>query len=82
MPGWKIKNDEAVMSGKLAVSTGLYPLLEYTNGILSASSITDNFQAKPVDDYLKIQGRFKHLKEEELKFIQNLADANLIKYKV
>jgi pyruvate ferredoxin oxidoreductase beta subunit len=82
MPGWKIKNDEAVMFGKLAANTGLYPLLEYTNGILSASNINSNFQAKPVSDYLKIQGRFKHLKEEDIKTIQNLADENIKKYKI
>ncbi|MHB8904312.1 MAG: thiamine pyrophosphate-dependent enzyme [Patescibacteria group bacterium] len=82
MPGWKIKNDEAVMFGKLAVNTGLYPLLEYTNGILSASSINNNFQAKPVSDYLKTQGRFKHLKEDDIKTIQNLADENIKKYKI
>lgn len=82
IPGWKIKNDEAVSFGKLAVATGLYPLLEYTNGILNASSINDNFQAKSVGDYLKAQGRFKHLKEEDLKAIQNLADLNLKKYKL
>jgi len=82
IPGWKIKNDEAVSFGKLAVQTGLYPLLEYTNGILSASSINNNFQAKPVSDYLKAQGRFKHLKEEEINTIQNLANENIKKYKI
>jgi len=82
IPGWKIKNDEAVSFGKLAVQTGLYPLLEYANGILGTSSINDNFQAKPVSDYLKAQGRFKHLKENEINTIQNLADENIKKYKI
>lgn len=82
IPGWKIANDEAVMMGKLAVQTGLYPLLEYSDGKLSASSITNNFQAKPVTEYLKKQGRFKHLKEVEIKNIQDLAAENIRKYKV
>lgn len=82
MPGWKVKNDEAVMFGKLAVNSGLYPLLEYTNGVLSGSSINNNFIAKPVSDYLKSQGRFKHLKEGDIKTIQNLADENIKKYKI
>lgn len=82
IPGWKIKNDEAVMFGKLAVTTGLYPLLEYTDGLLSASSINNNFQPKTVGDYLKAQGRFKHLKEEDIKVIQNLANENIRKYKI
>lgn len=82
IPGWKIANDEAVMMGKLAVQTGLYPLLEYSDGKLSASSITNNFQAKSAEEYLKKQGRFKHLKEVEIKSIQELADENIRKYKV
>lgn len=81
IPGWKIANDEAVMMGKLAVQTGLYPLLEYTEGKLSASSITNNFQAKSAEEYLKKQGRFKHLKENEIKNIQELANENIRKYK-
>jgi pyruvate ferredoxin oxidoreductase beta subunit len=80
--GWKIKNDEAVMFGKLAAATALYPLLEYSDGILSGSNINNNFQAKPVSDYLKVQGRFKHLKEEDINFIQGLADENIRKYKI
>lgn len=82
IPGWKIKNDEAVMFGKLAVQTGLYPLLEYTNGSLSESSINANFQAKEVTEYLKAQGRFKHLQVDDIKIIQNLANLNIKKYKI
>ncbi len=80
MPGWKIKDDEAVLMGKLAATTGLYPLLEYREGKLSASSITKDFSAKPVDEYLKGQGRFKHLHAEDLKVIQEIANKNLGKY--
>jgi len=82
IPGWKINNDEAVMMGKLAVQTGLYPLLEYTDGYLSSSSITANFKAQPVEEYLKKQGRFQHLKSADLLIIRDLAGANLKKYKI
>jgi pyruvate ferredoxin oxidoreductase beta subunit len=82
MPGWKINNNEAVMMGKLAVQTALYPLLEYSEGQLSASSINANFINKPVEEYLKKQGRFKHLKAEDIAAIQKLADANIKKYKL
>jgi pyruvate ferredoxin oxidoreductase beta subunit len=81
-PGWKINNDEAVMMGKLAAQTGLYPLLEYTEGKLSASSISANFAAKPVEEYLKKQGRFKHLKTEDIAVIQKLAEGNIKRYKL
>jgi pyruvate ferredoxin oxidoreductase beta subunit len=80
IPGWKIKNDEAVSVSKLAVKTALYPLLEYTDGQLSASSITENFQAIPVNDYLAVQGRFSNLDPETIAVIQSLADKNCKKY--
>jgi pyruvate ferredoxin oxidoreductase beta subunit len=82
IPGWKIKNDEAVIMGKLAVETGLYPLLEYRNGKLSSSSVNDNFSKKPVTKYLNSQGRFKHLKELDLATIQEIANKNIEKYKI
>ncbi|MFZ4648273.1 MAG: thiamine pyrophosphate-dependent enzyme [Patescibacteria group bacterium] len=82
VPGWKIKNDEAVMMGKLAVTTGLYPLLEYRNGQLSSSSINGSFIGKPVTEYLNTQGRFKHLGAPDLKIIQSIANKNIEKYKI
>ncbi len=82
IPGWKIKNDQSVMMGKLAATTGLYPLLEYRDGELASSSITANFSPKPVDEYLKGQGRFKHLHAEDLKVIQEIANQNIEKYKI
>jgi pyruvate/2-oxoacid:ferredoxin oxidoreductase beta subunit len=70
------------MLGKLAAATGLYPLLEYTDGKLSTSSINTAFTAKPVEEYLKKQGRFKHLKPEDIATIQKLADENIKRYKI
>ena len=80
IPGWKINYDEAAMMAKLAVKTGLYPLLEYTDGKLNTSSINANFKPTPIVDYLKGQGRFSHLKNEELEIIQKIANENIAKY--
>jgi pyruvate/2-oxoacid:ferredoxin oxidoreductase beta subunit len=82
IPGWKIKTDQAGQGSRLAVQTALYPLLEYTNGKLSASSINKNFKALAVDKYLSIQGRFKHLSKTEIKQIQALADKNIKLFKL
>ena len=64
---------------KLAVETGLYPLFEYENGVLVNRR---QFAPKPVQEYLKSQGRFKHLlnNPEEIKKIQEIADNNIKKY--
>ena len=82
IPGWKINTNEALMFGKLAAQTALYPLLEYTDGKLSASNIKQNFKAKAVEEYLKKQGRFKHLQDAQIQEIQKLANDNINLYKI
>jgi len=84
IPGWKFESSKTIKLAKLAAQTGLYPLIEYTNGKLSSKmSVGEN---KPkVEDYLKPQGRFAHLfknkrGKEQLKHIQNLANKNVEKY--
>jgi pyruvate ferredoxin oxidoreductase beta subunit len=84
IPGWHIRPDQAMEIGKLAAKTGLYPLLEYTNGELTGAMKVPAKKVK-VEDYLKPQGRFSHLfkspkGKEILKYIQGLADENIEKY--
>lgn len=84
VPGWKIDPSQTVKVAKLAVQTGLYPLLEYENGVLTSSSKVADPQPD-VKEYLKIQGRFSHLfkgeqGEEQIKHIQNIANENIKKY--
>jgi pyruvate ferredoxin oxidoreductase beta subunit len=77
--GWRHDPGLTFQVGKLAVETGLYPLFEYENGTLAA---VRQIQPKPVEEYLKVQGRFKHLlsKPEEIRKIQAVADANIERY--
>ena len=80
--GWRHPSNITINIAKLAVETGLYPLVEYEYGKLSsAKKLT---AVKPVEEYLKLQGRFAHLfKDEkgkaEIVKIQQMADQN-IKY--
>ncbi len=77
--GWRHEPEDMFKVAKLAVDTGLYPLIEYENGVLiSRRQITP----KPVEEYLKTQGRFKHLlnNPDAIKQIQAIADANIAKY--
>ncbi|OGX16300.1 MAG: pyruvate ferredoxin oxidoreductase [Omnitrophica WOR_2 bacterium RBG_13_41_10] len=78
--GWRHATQDAPGVAKLAVETGLYPLIEYENGKLVG--VRKISQPKPVEEYLKAQGRFKHLlnNPEELKKIQEIADKNIEKY--
>jgi len=77
--GWRHETNLTMQVAKLAVETGLYPLVEYENGIISTRR---QITPKPVEEYLKIQGRFKHLLKnpEEIKKIQDIADNNIRKY--
>ncbi|MGD0335473.1 MAG: pyruvate synthase subunit PorB [Candidatus Omnitrophota bacterium] len=77
--GWRHETDQTLQVAKLAVETGLYPIIEYENGtLISRRQITP----KPVEEYLKSQGRFKHLlnNPEVIKQIQEIADNNIKKY--
>jgi pyruvate ferredoxin oxidoreductase beta subunit len=47
----------------------MFPLYEVEDGKYKLS--IDLPQLRPVQDYLKLQGRFRHLSEETIKKIQN-----------
>jgi pyruvate ferredoxin oxidoreductase beta subunit len=51
------------------VETGVFPLYEVENGKYKVSSEMPK-KLKPIKDYFKAQGRFRHLGEEEIKMIQ------------
>ena len=57
--GWDFDPQYAAEIGKLAVSTGIWPLKEYIDGETVHTKIPK--QRKPVEEYLGKQGRFKHL---------------------
>lgn len=70
--GWRIPTREVVKVARLAVQTRDYPLYEVVNGryILGKTGKA----AKPVADYLKVQGRFKHLTDADLATMQQNVD--------
>ncbi len=57
--GWRIRSDETVRIAKLAVQTGFWPLYEVEDGVWRQTVKVVN--RKPVEEFLKVQGRFKHL---------------------
>ena len=82
--GWGHGGELSIEVARLAVQTGIFPLIELEQGaLIGAMPIR---QIHPVADYLKIQGRFKHLfaddplAREELAHIQALADQNIETY--
>ncbi|MDP2904853.1 MAG: pyruvate synthase subunit PorB [Candidatus Omnitrophota bacterium] len=77
--GWRHESNLTLDVARLAVDTGLYPLVEYESGVLSGRR---QIVPKPVEEYLKVQARFKHLLKnpDEIKKIQEIADNNIKKY--
>ncbi|KKP67378.1 MAG: Pyruvate synthase subunit PorB [Candidatus Moranbacteria bacterium GW2011_GWE1_35_17] len=73
---WKFPTSDYVKVGKLATETNYWPLYEIENGQYKLSLKNDN--SKPIEEYLKIQKRFKHLfavgNEEILENIQRKVD--------
>jgi pyruvate ferredoxin oxidoreductase beta subunit len=75
--GWDFDPKLTVEIGQLAVQTGIWPLKEYKDGRVIHTKIPKH--RKPVEEYLKLQGRFRHLFEpkrieSEIAMIQKRID--------
>ena len=57
--GWDYDPRESVEIARLAVKTGIWPLKEFENGVVTHTRMPR--ERPPVEDYLKLQGRFRHL---------------------
>jgi pyruvate ferredoxin oxidoreductase beta subunit len=77
--GWRIPTDISIRLGRLAVETGVFPLYEVENGKYTLNY--DPPQLRPVTDYLKPQGRFRHLTPEMTDKIQQRVSAEYAKLK-
>ena len=77
--GWRFATDLAIKIGHLAVETGIFPLYEVENGTYRLN--LDLSKLRPVADYMKLQGRFRHLSEDIINEIQQRVDAEYTKLK-
>jgi pyruvate ferredoxin oxidoreductase beta subunit len=81
--GWGITGDQSFKIAKLAFETGLYPIVEFEHGeLIRVRKIKEK---RPVEEYLKIQKRFRHLfthpkGEDVIKTLQSIADENIRRY--
>ncbi len=73
-PGWRIASDDSVNVTRMAVDSKIFPVMEIFDG----ERFEINIQPKniPVKDYLKKQGRFRHLTQEQVEMIQKDIDHN------
>jgi pyruvate ferredoxin oxidoreductase beta subunit len=68
-PGWLVEPNQMINAGKMMVETGIWPMYEIEN-----KKITINHKPKmlPVKEALQMQGRFKHLTEQQIMEIQEI----------
>jgi len=70
--GWRFDSEKTIRMARLAVETRLFPLYEVDGGVYKITFPVSS--PKPVEEYLKLQGRFAHLFQP-----QNAAELEAIK---
>jgi pyruvate/2-oxoacid:ferredoxin oxidoreductase beta subunit len=70
--GWRMAENLTVNASMLSVETKIFPLYEIFDG--KKYVITYEPQGLPVEEYLKIQGRYRHLDAEQIAQIQTETD--------
>jgi len=71
-PGWRIPSERTIQISRLAVRSKVFPLYEIENG--TSYTIHEERHLAPVKEYLKIQGRFSHLTDQDIEKIQGMVD--------
>ncbi|WDN90295.1 pyruvate ferredoxin oxidoreductase beta subunit [Desulfosarcina sp. BuS5] len=78
-PGWRFDVSETVKIGNLAVKSGFFILWKQVNGRMEVKKkslrvLLNKDKRVPVKDYLKPQGRFRKLTEEQISEMQDWVD--------
>ena len=80
--GWRSAPADTLKVARLAVETGMFPLLEAEDGELKA--VTKIRRRRPVEEYLKLQGRFAHVfkpeNAHELEGLRAIAAGNILRF--
>jgi pyruvate ferredoxin oxidoreductase beta subunit len=66
--GWRSAPDLSIRLGRLAVETGIFPLYEVVDGDYRIT--IDVPELRPVEEYFRLQGRFRHLTKDMIEKIQ------------
>ncbi len=84
--GWGSQSADTIKIARLAVESGLFPLIEAEHGAVTA--VKKIRRKVPVEDYLRLQRRFAHLfkkgaeDRDRIAAIQRMADANIARYEL
>jgi pyruvate/2-oxoacid:ferredoxin oxidoreductase beta subunit len=70
--GWRMGEGETAIASMLSVETRLFPLYEIVDGV--NYTITHDPQGLPVSRYLKMQGRYRHMSDDDMARVQQEID--------
>ena len=73
--GWRFDASRTIEMAKLAIKTGMWINYEIDEGKKKLDHVPSKM--KPVEEYLKTQGRFNHLRAQDIQKIQKFVDAKL-----
>ncbi len=68
--GWRSPTDKSIEIARLAVQTAYFPLFEYENGKYRINMPSTKKEPKPIEEFLKYQGRFKYMTKEDIEVLQ------------
>lgn len=71
-PGWKYEPEDSIRICRIAIESKIFPLMEVFDGV--DFRLNHEPAGTPVREYLKMQGRFRHLNEEQIEFVQASVD--------
>ncbi|MBU1245952.1 MAG: pyruvate synthase subunit beta [Nanoarchaeota archaeon] len=69
--GWKFPTDKTIEITGQAIKSCVAPIYEIENGILKLNKVDNKIK---IDNYLNMQGRYKHLNKEEVFQLQQFVD--------
>jgi len=70
--GWRFPEHKTIEVARLAVETGIWILYEVDNGVHKVTFRPP--KRRPVEEYIRIQGRFKDVSGEQIEALQNWVD--------
>ncbi len=74
-PGWDFPFSDTIKIGRLAVETGWVVLYEIEDGVFRLTAVSESIakrgKLKPLREYLRGQGRFKNITEEQINELQD-----------
>ncbi len=72
LAGWGVADDAGIKTARLAVDSGVFPLIEVEDGLIY--SLNSSVKNQPIESYLKLQKRYRHLKIEQIQAMQDDVD--------